>query len=106
MKARVIFTFMPGNTAMKIEQALYRLMTWFSPSYPIGSYSYSHGLEYAVETGLVRDVVTLEGWIKAILMWGAGRGDGALFAAAYRAAAAGDDEKLDAIAALAAAWRG
>ena len=35
--------------------ALLRLLTWLSPSFPVGAYSYSHGLEYAVEAGLVRD---------------------------------------------------
>src|SRR5262249_52211269 len=29
--------------------ALYRLMTWLSPSFPIGSFSYSSGIEWAVE---------------------------------------------------------
>ena len=35
---------MPMNT----DDALYRLMTWMSPSYPVGAYSFSHGLESAV----------------------------------------------------------
>ena len=27
------------------ERALFRLMSWLSPSFPVGSYTYSHGLE-------------------------------------------------------------
>ena len=31
--------------------ALYRLMAWLSPSYPVGAFSYSSGIEWAVEVG-------------------------------------------------------
>ncbi len=31
--------------------ALYRLMAWLSPSFPVGAFSYSGGLEWAVEAG-------------------------------------------------------
>ena len=34
---------------------LFRLLAWLSPAYPIGAFSYSHGLEYAIEAGLVRE---------------------------------------------------
>ena len=30
---------------------LLRLMSWLSPSFPVGSFSYSHGIEQAVEAG-------------------------------------------------------
>jgi len=86
--------------------ALYRLLAWLSPSYPIGAFSYSHGLEAAIEAGLVRDRESLTAWTGGVLGHGTGRVDGALFAAAWRAAQAGDDAALDGIADLAAAWRG
>ena len=35
--------------------ALHRLLAWLSPAYPVGGFSYSHGLEAAVEEGSVRD---------------------------------------------------
>ncbi len=35
--------------------ALYRLMTWLSPSYPVGAFSYSSGIEWAVEAGDITD---------------------------------------------------
>jgi urease accessory protein len=91
---------------MTTEAALYRLMTWLSPSYPLGAFSYSHGLEYAVEAGLVRDRDGLRHWVAAVIAFGAGRSDGALLAAAWRAAAMGDRATLDATVELAAAWRG
>jgi urease accessory protein len=86
--------------------ALYRLQTWLSPAYPVGAYTYSHGLETAVEDGLVRDRAGLARYIATALEAGAGRVDGALLAAAWRAAVAGDDRALDEVALLATAWRG
>jgi urease accessory protein len=87
------------------EGALFRLMTWLSPSYPVGAFSYSHGLEYAVEIGAISDGAGLGHWVATALAAGAGHSDAALFAAAYRAAT-GDARALDEIAVLAAAWRG
>ena len=86
--------------------ALYRVMTWLSSSYPIGAFSYSHGIEYAVEAGLVRDRASLIDWVAAILHRGSGKLDGALLTAAWRAAKADDPAALDHIAELAGAWRG
>jgi len=88
------------------EATIYRLMTWLSPAYPIGAFSYSHGLEFAVEERLVADRESLFDWVAAAVESGAGRIDGAIFAAAWRAAARGEAEALQEIAALAAAWRG
>ena len=85
---------------------LYRLLAWLSPAYPIGAFSYSHGVETAVEEGFVRDRDTLVAWIDSVLRHGTGAVDGALFAAAWRSAAAGDGPAFDAVAERAAAWRG
>jgi urease accessory protein len=87
------------------EATLYRLMTWLSPAYPIGAFSYSHGLEYAVEEKLVHDRESLLHWVATAVEVGAGRIDGALLAEAWRAAADEDAERLDEVATLAAAWR-
>jgi urease accessory protein len=94
------------RTITMTDLALYRLMTWLSPAYPIGSFSYSHGIEYAVEAGLIGTAADLCDWIATAVRHGAGRSDAVLFAAAWRAAAAEDDAELDAVADLAAAWRG
>jgi urease accessory protein len=85
---------------------LYRLLAWLSPAYPVGAYTYSHGLETAVEDGCVTTRVALVDYIATVLRAGAGRIDGALLVAAWRAAEAGEDVALDALALLAAAWRG
>src|SRR5690349_14186221 len=86
--------------------ALYRLLAWLSPAYPIGGFSYSHGIETAVEEGFVRDRASLVRWLETVLRDGTGRVDGALFAAAWRAARAHDWPAFDDIAVRAAAWRG
>ena len=85
---------------------LYRLLAWLSPAYPIGAFSYSHGVETAVEEGFIKDRVSLVAWLGTVLQDGTGRVDGALFAAAWRAADAGDWPVFDTIAERAAAWRG
>ncbi|WP_409518529.1 urease accessory protein UreF [Methylobacterium sp. R2-1] len=71
-----------------------RLMAWLSPTYPVGAFAYSHGLEWAVECGDVRDAATLAGWLADVLERGAGRNDMILCAAAHRATAAGDGASL------------
>lgn len=86
--------------------ALARLFAWLSPSYPIGAFSYSHGLEMAVEDGAVTKRAHLVAYAEAALLHGAGAIDGGLLALAWRAAEAGDDAALDEITDLAAAWRG
>ncbi len=86
------------------QAALYRLMAWLSPAYPTGAFSYSHGIEYAVEAGMVTDRASLVRWVGHILAQGAGRVDALLFRAAYEAA--DDAAALDETAALAAAFRG
>jgi urease accessory protein len=86
--------------------ALYRLLAWLSPAYPIGGFSYSHGIETAVEQGFVVNRVSLVAWLQTVLQAGTGCVDGALFAAAWRAAEARDWPAFDAVAERAAAWRG
>lgn len=87
---------------------LYRLLAWFSPSYPIGAFSYSHGVEFAVESGRVKDVATLTAWIGHILRHGAGWVDAVLLKEAHAATddVANGAARLEDLADLAAAWRG
>ena len=85
---------------------LYRLLAWLSPAYPVGAFSYSHGVETAVEEGLIKDRVSLVAWLDSVLRRGTGAVDGALFAAGWRSAQHGDWPAFDAVAERAAAWRG
>ena len=85
---------------------LYRLLAWLSPAYPIGAFSYSHGIETAVEEGFITDRASLVAWLETILRGGTGKVDGALFASAWRLAEREDWPAFDAVAERAAAWRG
>jgi urease accessory protein len=86
--------------------ALLRLQTWLSPAFPIGSYSYSHGLELAVEAGHVSDRESLIDWLEADLRYGSGRNEAIFFSEAWRSAVGDDRARLFEIAKLAAAFRG
>lgn len=93
-------------TTIPTEAAFGRLLAWLSPAYPIGAFSYSHGLEMAVEEGAVTNRAELVEYAAAALRHGAGAVDAGLLALAWRAAQAGRDAALDDITDLAAAWRG
>jgi urease accessory protein len=86
------------------EEALYRLMSWLSPAYPVGAFSYSSGIEWAVEAGDITNAESLRLWLEAMLSNGSGINDGIFFAHAYRAIAQSDDVGLVALAELAAAF--
>src|SRR5579859_6709107 len=47
--------------------SLSRLLQLASPALPVGAYSYSQGLEAAVEAGIVRDASSAEQWIGDVL---------------------------------------
>ena len=75
------------------EHALFQLLAWSSPGYPTGAFSYSHGLEWAVETGEVTNLQTLLAYITAVVSRGGGWVDAVLFAHAWRAVS--DEDSLD-----------
>ena len=79
------------------------LLLWLSPAFPIGAYAYSHGLEWAAESGDVRDETSLEAWLTDLLHEGLGRNDAILIAAAHRACRSGDAGALSEANALALA---
>src|SRR5215813_2288927 len=97
---------MSGERCRLPPRALLRLQSWLSPVFPIGSYSYSHGLEWAVEAGHIRDRRSLVDWLEADLCYGSGRNEAIFFNQAWRCALEDDREKLFEIAELAAAFRG
>ncbi|MBS1181065.1 MAG: ureF [Proteobacteria bacterium] len=76
-------------------------MTWLSPAFPVGAFTYSHGLEWAVEDGTVTSAAALSTWLSDILCHGAGRSDAILLVAAFRAAADGRSDDLLEVAELA-----
>src|SRR3984893_539806 len=52
--------------------ALYRLMTWLSPAFPVGAFSYSSGIEWAVEAGDIVDAASLRDWLFSLVAGRAG----------------------------------
>jgi urease accessory protein len=84
--------------------ALYRLMTWLSPSFPVGAFSYSSGIEWAVEAGDITDAATLRDWLAAMLSDGAGFCDALFLVQTHRAVSSHEDAALRDIAELAAAF--
>jgi urease accessory protein len=87
-------------------RALLRLQGWLSPSFPNGAYSYSHGLEWAVEAGDVHDRSSLVDWLEADLWYGSGRNEAIFFSEAYRCVIKSNQAGLTRVAELAAAFRG
>jgi urease accessory protein len=103
----MIMTITRMTMSMKMDmpmeaEALYRLMTWLSPAYPVGAFCHSSGLEWAVEAQWVTDRASTQSWVETWLDHGGGWNDAVIFTHAYRAAAAQSRERLDAVAALAA----
>ncbi|WP_434513708.1 urease accessory protein UreF [Dechloromonas sp. ARDL1] len=73
---------------------LVRLLQLASPALPVGAYTYSQGLEWAVETGVIRDEASAGSWICDLLAHGVGRFEAPLVAALIAAWRAGDTAEL------------
>src|SRR3954470_13331866 len=91
--AMLMTTSKPAEPGMEVDSlrseeasVLYRLMTWLSPAFPVGAFSYSSGIEWAVEAGDIVDLATLQDWLAAMLTEGPGFCDGVFLAHAHRAA--------------------
>lgn len=100
MRAVAIIT----TTTMTIttdKRPLLHLLAWLSPAFPTGAFAYSHGLEWAVEEGDIRDGASLQQWLVDVVAHGSGRTDTILLRHAQRAAA--DAAALTDIVALATA---
>lgn len=74
---------------------LARLLQLASPALPVGAYTYSQGLEWAVESGIVRDEATAGRWIADLLDHGIGQFEAPLVAALMAAWAAGDIAEVE-----------
>ena len=103
---RMARTTLRGATDAEIlpHRALCRLMTWLSPAYPVGAFSYSSGIEWVVEAADIVDVTTLNHWLEAMLTSGTAMSDGIFFAHVHRAVIRADDTALLAAVELAAAF--
>ena len=96
----------PETAAVEADAAgaLYRLMAWLSPAYPVGAFSYSSGIEWAVVTGDVKDAESLKHWLKVVIGEGGGFCDAVFLVHAHAAIVAENDKELRDVAELAAAF--
>lgn len=78
------------NERLKGDVALARLLQLASPALPVGAYSYSQGLETAVETGVVHDVASAQRWIEDVLELTVARMEAPVFLRLCAAWRAGD----------------
>lgn len=74
--------------------ALLHLLQFASPALPVGGYSYSQGLESALEDGLVTDAATAQSWIARMLHEVAASWDAPLFWRLLQARTVRDDAAL------------
>ena len=105
MTARIIIIMSIERDSLAVRPLL-RLQSWLSPLFPIGAYSYSHGLEWAVEARYVHDLGSLIEWLQADLAYGSIRNEAIFFSLAWRAATRGERAELLQLAEVAAAFRG
>lgn len=76
------------------EAAQLRLMAFLSPAFPVGGFSYSHGLERAAHDEMLADADALGEWLADLIACGSGWNDAVLFAEAHRRAGGGDLHEL------------
>lgn len=62
---------------------LLTLTQWLSPSFPVGAFAYSHGLETEVQAGRLASAAALQSWLSDLLDYGSGRNDCILLRAAF-----------------------
>ena len=67
-----------------IKESLQILQTWFSPLFPVGSFSYSHGLEAMINDNLIKSKEDILEYLKCILKYGSGKNDIILIKYAYQ----------------------
>lgn len=73
-------------------QQLLQLLAFMSPAFPVGGFAYSHGLERAIDEGMVASADEVREWIESLLVHGSGWNDAVLFAQAYDAS---DEVRLE-----------
>jgi urease accessory protein len=96
----------PEIDAGQSSDAAARLLVWLSPAFPVGSFAFSHGLEWAVHESRVHDAESTIGWLDGLVEHGALRNDAIFAACAWRATIAQEADALCSICELALAMAG
>ena len=73
------------------DASLLRLMTLFSPVFPVGGFAYSHGLEQAVHENFIQNADDLFNWLDALANHGSLHNDVVLIAEAWRSSNQGQN---------------
>ena len=73
-----------NNSTKDIKESLQILQTWFSPSFPVGSFSYSHGLEAMINDNLIKSKEDILDYLKSVLKYGTGKNDIILIKHSYQ----------------------
>ena len=69
---------------ISINPKTHKVMAWLSPSFPLGAFAYSHGLEFEISEGNVTTSEELYEWLKDILRFGSVWNDLVLFCNSYK----------------------
>ncbi len=86
MVVHIVMSMGHLHMSTPINTQILTVMQWLSPAFPIGSFAYSHGLEWAILTGRVTNAATLDSWITDVLEHGSGRTDAIILALTVRGA--------------------
>lgn len=76
------------------------LQLWLSPSFPVGAYAYSHGLEKAAENGWITNGEQLQVWLADLVELGSLGNDMILLAHAWRGVRSGAVDDIRSLAEL------
>lgn len=111
LAAKAITTAMAGIVIRMISGGpnlswLYRTLSWTSPSWPIGSFAYSSGLEWAHEAGWLSDAAAVELWLRECLQSGSLSNEAAVFAQGWNSVQTEDGLNFADLAELVMALQG
>ena len=76
---------------MRTNTDILTLSQLLSPSFPVGAFAYSHGLESAISAGVITDAATLQSWLLDLLQFGGAQSDAVLLNLAF----SGDASDVD-----------
>ena len=89
-----IVNAMGDGPSTRVPTSILPLLIWLSPAFPVGSFAYSHALEWAVHTGAITNLATATAWLRDLMAHGGPRNDCIVLAAAWRAAKIEDSDAL------------
>ncbi|WP_196503799.1 urease accessory protein UreF [Aestuariivirga litoralis] len=70
---------MPTETSQ-----LLLLLNWMSPTFPIGAFAYSHGMEQAIADERLKTAEDVNSWLSDLITQGSGWNDAVLFARCWQ----------------------